>query len=222
MLRLEEYLVPQTSPDLSKELRLRQLYQLQKEIFGHLSRNNRIIHGIGNPEADIMLIRDAPGVREDAQARPLAGINGKILEQIISEVGLNRRDIWVTSVLKWCPYTVCRDGHRKPRPPRLFELRGFEPWLLWEISAIQPKIIVCLGEMPARVLIDDQFRMNSDRGNWMEGPMNTPAIATLHPSHFLQRNNRSGQNLTVLRGDFMKIRQKYTEMVPPVDQFTAV
>ena len=95
------------------------------------------VPGDGNPDADIVFIGEAPGRFEDEQGRPFVGAAGKFLEEMLSQVNLKRNDVYITNIVKYRP-----PGNRDPSPE---EKEACRPWLLEELAAISPKVIVFLG-----------------------------------------------------------------------------
>ena len=103
------------------------------------------VPGEGNPQADVVLVGEAPGAREDATGRPFVGAAGKLLDTLLAEAGLRREDVFITNVLK----------HRPPRnrAPRKAEVEHERPWLDAQLAAIDPKLIVTLGKHALDALV---------------------------------------------------------------------
>lgn len=161
----------------------------------HKSRNN-IVFGIGKTDADIMLIGEAPGEKEDLYAQPFVGRSGKLLDEMLGEVGLDRnKNIYIANMLKCRP-----PENRDPKPDEQKLCIG---WLNKQIELIDPKIIVCVGRISAQKLIDKGFKVTKQHGEFIakNGRLYT---ATYHPAAILRNIN----NKPVAMEDWYKIRQK--------------
>ena len=124
------------------------------------SRNN-IVFGVGNENADIMLIGEAPGENEDMQGQPFVGRSGKLLDEMIGEYGLSRdKNIYIANMLK------CRPP--KNRDPKPSEQNLCIEWLDRQIEIIDPKIIVCVGRIAAQKLIGKDFKVTKQHGEFIE------------------------------------------------------
>jgi DNA polymerase len=111
-----------------------------------------MVFGEGNPEAEIMLAGEAPGAEETRLSRPFVGRAGKNLDVFLEALELQRKDIYITNVLKFRPYKVSAKGTLSNRPPKLYETELMIPFLLREIEAIAPKIVVTLGNVPLKAI----------------------------------------------------------------------
>ena len=111
-----------------------------------------MVFGEGDPDAQIMLIGEAPGAEETRLSRPFVGRAGKNLDGFLYALGLRRSDIYVTNVLKFRPYKVSAKGTLSNRPPKAREIELMLPFLLREIEAIAPKIVVTLGNVPLKAV----------------------------------------------------------------------
>lgn len=158
------------------------------------SRNN-IVFGIGNENADIMLIGEAPGENEDIQGQPFVGRSGKLLDEMIGEYGLSRdKNIYIANMLK------CRPP--KNRDPKPSEQNLCIEWLDRQIEIIDPKIIVCVGRIAAQRLIGKDFKVTKQHGEFVEinGRLYT---GTYHPAAILRNIN----NKPIALNDWKIIRE---------------
>lgn len=119
------------------------------------SRTN-FVFGEGNPEADIMLIGEAPGAREDAQGIPFCGAAGKRLDSVLEHIGLNRQDIFIANILKCRP-----PENRNPLPE---EIKICTPILLEQIKIINPKVIVPMGAFAAQYILGTEEKISKIHG----------------------------------------------------------
>lgn len=139
----------------------------------------RIVFGEGNPCADILFVGEAPGSEEDQSGRPFVGRAGQLLNQIIEKgMGLSRSEVYIGNVLK------CRPPSN--RTPNEEEVRVCLPFLMKQIAAIQPRVIVSLGLPAAQALLEVRKPMHQLRGSW-QACQGIPVMPTYHPA-FLLRN----------------------------------
>lgn len=126
-----------------------------------------LVPGEGNPDANIVFIGEAPGKKEDETGRPFVGASGKFLEELLAGIGLERKDVFITSILKYRP-----PNNRDPRPA---EKAQFWPYLLAQLEVIAPKLVVTLGRHSATQFLPD-FQMERNHGKvhlWVDeaGPV---------------------------------------------------
>ena len=136
-----------------------------------------VVFGGGNPEAKIMFVGEGPGREEDKQGRPFVGAAGRLLDKFLASVGLTRDEVYITNVVK------CRPP--KNRMPNPDEIAACSPYLDAQIKRINPSIIVCLGALATRTLIDKNAKITRIRGEWHEkdGILYMP---TFHPAALLR------------------------------------
>lgn len=140
---------------------MEKLKQIEEEYRGivdnKLGENVKIVFGEGNKKADIMLIGEAPGEKEEEMGRPFVGQAGKNLDEFLSLLSLKRDEIYITNVVKIRPYKINEKTKRKSnRPPNSKEVEMSVETLKKEIQIISPKIIVTLGNIPLRVILMDK------------------------------------------------------------------
>ncbi|WP_236006145.1 uracil-DNA glycosylase [Paradesulfitobacterium ferrireducens] len=153
-----------------------------------------LVFGEGNLQAQIMLVGEAPGEKEDVSGRPFVGPAGRMLNKILEETGLRREDIYITGVVKCRP-----PGNRLPKKD---EVEACVPFLHEQIRSLQPKIIVCLGSLAAKTLIDPKLKISEARGQWVvkDGAKFMP---TYHPASVFHDREK----LDAIREDFLKVRE---------------
>lgn len=148
---------------------------------------NTVVFGVGNPNADLMFIGEAPGADEDRQGEPFVGRAGQLLTKIIEAMKLTRDDVYIANVLKCRP-----PGNRNPEPD---EVETCSPYLIRQIELIQPKVIVALGSFAAKMLLDTKTGITALRGQFHEYALanqsdNTTVIMpTYHPAYLLRNPN---------------------------------
>ncbi len=152
------------------------------------------VFGAGLPRATIMLVGEQPGDAEDLAGEPFVGPAGKVLNQIVDELGLARNEMYVTNAVKHFKFTE-RGKRRIHESPNLREIGACRPWLLAELDAVQPKVVVCLGASAAKSLLGAKFALMKERGKVVESPYAQRVIATIHPSAVLRAEGESKQTL---------------------------
>lgn len=175
--------------------------------------NAQTVFGEGPATADVMFIGEAPGAQEDAQGRPFVGPAGRLFDEALSAAGIERDRVYVTNAVKHRPWTPTRTGRRN-RPPRQSEVNACAMWLDLEIELVRPKIICCLGAVAARRIFGRDFKLMSQRGQWIDLAGGTRAIATVHPSFvMLQRRRDDADWFAVLVDDLGKVRAALEHLV---------
>jgi uracil-DNA glycosylase len=146
------------------------------------SRKN-VVFGVGNIDAQLMFVGEAPGADEDEQGEPFVGAAGQLLTKIISATGLSRADVYIANILKCRPDTPGQSsGNRKPTPE---EMATCIPYLHEQIDLIKPKVIVALGATAVEGLLGKTLGITKLRSTWQEY-RGTPLMPTFHPSYLLR------------------------------------
>jgi DNA polymerase len=140
------------------------------------------VPGVGDRRAALVLVGEAPGATEAREGRPFAGAAGRILDSALAEAGLARESIWVTNVVKCRPVRE-QGGRRLNRPPTTAEIKSWKPLLEAELALIAPRLIVCLGAVAAKALLDPRFVMQRSRGAWFPLAGDAMGSATYHPAY---------------------------------------
>ncbi len=137
----------------------------------------KLVFGVGREDAEVLFVGEGPGEQEDLQGEPFVGPAGKLLDDMLAMIGLDRSRVYIANIVK------CRPPHN--RDPQPFEQAACRGWLDRQIELIRPKLIVCLGRIAAMALIDPGFRITREHGQWFErGGMRI--MATYHPSALLR------------------------------------
>lgn len=150
-----------------------------------------MVFGEGDPNADVMFIGEAPGRKEDETGRPFVGASGQVLSELLEGIGLERKDVYITSIVKYRP-----PNNRDPRPA---EKTAFMPYLQAQLDVINPKLIVTLGRHGANCFLPDLqiSRAHGQPQQWQGYTM----LPLYHPAVALyNRNTRA-----TLEADFAKI-----------------
>lgn len=142
------------------------------------TRSNPVF-GTGNPNADLLVIGEAPGANEDRQGEPFVGRGGQLLTNMLSAIGFERGDYYIANILKSRP--------PNNRDPSLTEVKACTPYLLRQISLIKPKLILAVGRIAAHFLLATDASMASLRGNLFHFGVNKiPLLVTYHPAYLLR------------------------------------
>ena len=145
------------------------------------------IFGEGSVPSDLMFVGEVPGDEEDLKGRPFVGPAGRLFDKALEEAGIERKDAYVTNVVKHFKWKPSPRGKRRlHEKPNASEIRACSPWLAAEIKVVHPRIIVCLGATAAQALLGKDFRVTKMRGQWVESEHAEKTIATLHPSAILR------------------------------------
>lgn len=151
----------------------------KKEFLGGSS--NQFVFGVGDPNADLMLIGEAPGEEEDIKGEPFVGRSGKLLNRILAAIDMNRNDgVFITNVLKSRP--------PNNRDPLTSEIKEWEPYLISEIKIIKPRLIVALGKVSGNTLLKKDSSLKEMRET-MHDYFGTTLKVTYHPSALLRNPN---------------------------------
>src|SRR5262245_36621332 len=162
----------------------------------------QVVWGVGSPTADVMFIGEGPGYYEDKQGEPFVGAAGQLLNRMLGEIGLRREDVYIANVVKCRP-----PGNRDPLPD---EIEACTPWLVEQISLIQPAIIVTPGNFATRFVLEKQISISRVRGQRFPWHGRT-VIPTFHPAAILRGGGESSRQFEQLREDFALIRQALEE-----------
>ena len=143
----------------------------------HTLGRRQVVFGVGNPNADLMFVGEAPGADEDVQGEPFVGSSGQLLTKIIGAIGLTRDDVYIANVIKCRP-----PGNRNPEPD---EVEQCEPFLFRQVDIVKPKVIVALGKFAAQCLLKTDSPITRIRGREF-AYRDAVLIPTFHPSYLLR------------------------------------
>ena len=155
---------------------------------GETRRN--LVFGVGNEQAKVMFIGEGPGEQEDLQGVPFVGPAGKLLDDMLEMIGLDRTRIYIANTVK------CRPPMN--RDPAQEEMDACRPWLEEQIKLVRPKIIVCLGRIAAGELIKKDFRITREHGQWFD-VNGIKTMAIYHPSALLRDVSKRPETFADLR-----------------------
>ena len=159
----------------------------------------KLVFGVGKEDAELLFVGEGPGEQEDRQGEPFVGPAGKLLDDMLALIGLDRSRVYIANIVK------CRPPHnRDPQPDEQAACRG---WLDSQIALIRPKLIVCLGRIAAMALIDPGFRITREHGQWFERG-GVRVMATYHPSALLRDPSKRPEAFMDLRELRKEIRAR--------------
>lgn len=159
-----------------------------------------MVFGVGNENADIMFVGEGPGENEDLKGEPFVGKAGQLLDKYLAVIDLDRKkNIYIANIVK------CRPP--KNRDPLPEEQEACIPWLRAQTRLIKPKIIVCLGRIAAQRLIDPEFRVTKQHGQFIKKG-NILFMGTFHPAALLRNEAQKPDALS----DFLALREKIAEL----------
>jgi DNA polymerase len=169
------------------------LHNCQRCPLAKLGRH-QVVFGVGNPQASVMFVGEAPGFHEDQKGEPFVGAAGQLLNELLQSVGLSRADIYIANVIKCRP-----PNNRDPEPQ---EVDTCKPFLLQQIAAIRPKLVCSLGNWATQTLLERKVGITRVRGQafYLKEFVLFPL---LHPAAALHQ----GSMLQPLREDFQKLKE---------------
>lgn len=166
------------------------------ELYKHATQT---VFGEGSKSASIMLVGEQPGDQEDLAGRPFVGPAGRLLNEVLEEVGIARRSTYVTNAVKHFKWTP-RGKKRLHAKPNSREIIACKPWLEAEIELVRPKLIVLLGATAAQSFLGSTFRITRQRGKIIHRTEGPPLLTTFHPSALLRAPDEETRHR--MRGEF--------------------
>jgi len=156
------------------------------------------VFGDGARRSHVLFVGEQPGNEEDLTGKPFVGPAGKLFDNALEEAGIDRKQTYVTNVVKhfkWEP----RGKRRIHKKPNAVEIAACRPWLEAEIALIKPEVIVALGATAAQALLGPQFRVTKQRGQFIESTLAPYVMATVHPSSILRAPDDETRHLEYRR-----------------------
>ena len=148
-------------------------------------RATQTVFGEGPLSAQVVLVGEQPGDREDRTGHPFVGPAGRVLAEALAAAGIDRGTVYITNVVKHFSWEARGKWriHKKPKP---HQIQACRPWLDAEIAALRPKVLVCLGATAAQALLGRTFRVTQRRGEFVPSDLAPRVMATVHPSSLLR------------------------------------
>ena len=162
---------------------------------GLCQTRHHVVFGVGEKQADIMFVGEGPGEQEDLQGEPFVGAAGKLLDDMLSIIDLNRKNCYIANVVK------CRPPRN--RDPREEEQDACIDYLRNQVALVQPKVLVCLGRIAAKRILDPDYRITRDHGVWVK-KNGIWMTAIYHPSALLRDVTKRPETFS----DLLSIREK--------------
>ncbi len=158
---------------------------------------HKLVFGVGSEQAELLLVGEGPGEQEDLKGEPFVGPAGKLLDDMLQMIDLDRSRVYIANIVKCRP-----PGNRDPLE---LEQAACRAWLDRQIALLNPKIIVCLGRIAAKALIDPNFRITREHGVWYDIG-GRRMMATYHPSALLRDTSKRPEAFMDLRSLRKEIR----------------
>jgi len=182
----------ETAPRLLKTLDELSQDASSCRLCGLADTRNNVVFGIGNAQADLVFIGEAPGRDEDIQGEPFVGRAGQLLDRMLDAIELDRQKIYIMNTIK------CRPPNN--RDPKADEVQSCNLWFEQQLNLLQPKMLCLLGRVAAHTVLQTDAPLGSLRGHWHDYN-GIPAWVTYHPAYLLrspQQKNKSWQDFIVL------------------------
>ncbi|TYP95077.1 DNA polymerase [Fodinibius salinus] len=160
----------------------------------------QLVFGVGNPNADLMIIGEAPGAEEDKQGEPFVGKAGKLLNKILRAIDFEREDVYIANILKHRP-----PNNRNPKPE---ERKRSLPFLLRQIDLVDPKLILGVGKVAVQTLLDKNLSLTKMRGQFHDFRGKYQLLATYHPAALLRHEKWKRPTWE----DVQLLRKRYDEL----------
>ena len=165
---------------------------------GLCETRHNVVFGVGPKTADVMFIGEGPGEQEDLQGEPFVGPAGKLLDDMMAIIDLNRQNAYIGNIVK------CRPPHN--RDPLETEQDACIDYLRNQVALIKPKIIVCLGRIAAKAIIKEDFKITQEHGQWFQrGGVQMTAI--YHPAALLRDVGKRPETFEDLKSIQAKVRE---------------
>ncbi|HEV2400030.1 MAG TPA: UdgX family uracil-DNA binding protein [Candidatus Sulfotelmatobacter sp.] len=170
------------------------------------------VFGEGPSRARVMFVGEQPGDSEDLAGHPFVGPAGRLLDEVLAEVGVGRSEVYVTNVVKHFKWVAAQRGKRRiHKKPRLSEIEACRPWLEAEMHVVKAEVLVCLGATAAQALLGKNFRVTRDRGTLIKSDLAPYVMATTHPASILRAPDPRAREQQ--RQDFIRDLKKVAELI---------
>lgn len=183
------------------------------------------VFGEGRPGAPVMLVGEQPGDREDRDGHPFVGPAGRLLDRALRDAGIDPALVYTTNAVKHFKFTRREGKRRIHQKPGRTEVVACRPWLIAEIDAVRPELVVCLGATAAQSLLGTAFRISTGRGELLSPPggaglrSRPQLLATVHPSAVLRDRSRRHDEAYRAFVDDLRVARSAVTGAPPVVSF---
>jgi DNA polymerase len=168
--------------------------------------SHKLVFGVGLQTSPVLFVGEGPGQQEDLQGEPFVGAAGQLLDEMLSIVDLGRRNCYIANIVKCRP-----PGNRDPKPE---EQEACVGWLYEQMRLLRPKLVICLGRIAAMGLIDPEFRITRQHGQWFEKD-GRRWMAIYHPSALLRDPEKRPETFMDLRALRKEIRERCSRTYTP-------
>jgi DNA polymerase len=168
-------------------------------------RATQTVFGEGPVPAQLMLMGEVPGDKEDLAGHPFVGPAGRILDEALKEAGIDRAAAYLTNAVKHFKFEQ-RGKVRIHKKPSQAEVAACRQWWERELEVVQPRVLGLLGAVAAQAVLGPSFRVTRQRGEWFDLPSGVQATATIHPSAVLRAQERRDEEYAGLVRDLLAIR----------------
>jgi uracil-DNA glycosylase len=173
------------------------LTQLRKDVQGCTACGlheitDHAVFGEGSARAEVMFVGEQPGDREDREGHPFVGPAGRLLDKALEEAGIDRKLVYVTNTVKRFNHSE-RGKRRIHERPRAEHIRACRQWLDAELAEVKPKVLVCLGAVPAQALVGRHVKVTQDHGTPLESDLAEVVMVTVHPSSILRQRDEDAR-----------------------------
>jgi uracil-DNA glycosylase family protein len=166
------------------------------------------VFGEGTARADVVLVGEQPGDREDLAGEPFVGPAGRVLDDALERAGIDRRRAYVTNVVKHFRWQA-QGKRRIHRKPSMSQISACRPWLDAELDAVRPRAVICLGATAAQALLGKSFKVSRERGKFVDSPLAPVVMATVHPSSILRGGDEDrADNMNAFVADLKRVAGK--------------
>jgi len=205
-----KFTLPDSGTKAERLAALREILLADETCRAQLRPGKQVVFGVGNPDAQILFVGEAPGAEEERQGEPFVGPAGKLLTKMIQAMGLEREQVYIANIMNWRPKMPTENAAGEQvgnRPPTPEEMAYCLPFLRAQLEIVAPQVIVALGATAARGLLGhDSFKALGElRGKWREFA-GCPLMVTYHPSYILR--NQSNRSKRVIWEDFLKVMER--------------
>jgi uracil-DNA glycosylase len=170
----------------------------------------QVVVGEGSPDAELMLMGEQPGDKEDLEGAPFVGPAGRVLDRALEEAGIDRGAVYVTNAVKHFKFER-RGKVRLHKKPGATEIRACRPWWEAELEIVHPRVLCCLGATAAQAVFGGTYRVSKEHGRFREIGSGIEATATIHPSAVLRANDDQREAaFEGLVGDLVLVAERIT------------
>lgn len=162
-----------------------------------------VVFGVGDPDARLMLVGEAPGKNEDIRGEPFVGVAGQLLDELMGSIGISREEVYIANVIKCRP-----PGNRDPQQDEIDACKGY---LREQIRMIHPEVVVTLGNFATKLLVPTDLGITRMRGQAISWWLGATLIPTFHPAAALRGRPRVKEQM---QEDFQLVRQSLERAMP--------